>query len=139
MDLKAKNPTVPNNKRLIKSFLVIESSGLNVFSLLFHRSDLDDVLFAGFSAAIVAFAKEMGKELQSLTLDGETFYFKTKDGFIFILSTMSRFEEKKAFALLEEIITAVDWKQMESYLNKEVFFLTNDFEEKVKQIIEEAF
>jgi len=119
----------------IKRILVIESSGLNLFSRDFEKCDLDDVLFAGFSAAIVAFAKEMGKELHDLTLNDESFYFKTKNNFIFILSTSSEFDKRRAFSILNNIIDTVKWKQLESYLNRGVFFTTEEFNETVEEVL----
>jgi hypothetical protein len=59
----------------IHSLVLIHPSGLIIYSKSFVKESLDENLFSGFVAAILAFSKELGSELSSIGLHNKLYYF----------------------------------------------------------------
>ncbi|MHA1684864.1 MAG: hypothetical protein ACTSYD_00500 [Candidatus Heimdallarchaeaceae archaeon] len=116
---------------------IIESTGITACHRAYFDETIDEVLFSGFSAALVAFSKELGRELHALEMEGITYYYATCNGFIFIVGVHPKVSHKHSRELLKEIMKAVDWETLEEYLNKLLYFQTEEFEEKMNEIIAE--
>jgi hypothetical protein len=63
------------NELPIHSFLMIHPSGLIIYNKSFVKESVDENLFSGFVAAILAFSKELGSELSSIGLHDKLYYF----------------------------------------------------------------
>lgn len=64
---------------------MIHPSGLIVYKKSFIQETVDENLFSGFIAAILAFSKELGSELSTIGLHDMFFYFNRFNFLIFVL------------------------------------------------------
>ncbi len=61
----------------IQQVTIIQSSGLILFHQAFIEQPLDELLFSGLVAALIAFSRELGTELASIRLATTDFYLET--------------------------------------------------------------
>jgi hypothetical protein len=64
---------------------MIHPSGLIVYKKSFIQETVDENLFSGFIAAILAFSQELGSELSSIGLQDQLFYFNRFNFLITVL------------------------------------------------------
>jgi len=84
---------------------------------------------------MIAFSRELGSELYSIQMEGVNYYFRTRDDFIFVVGMHTKVKSTSAKRFLRLIYELVNWKELESYLNKAIYFQTDEFRKKVEQII----
>ncbi|MFX0183079.1 MAG: hypothetical protein ACFE95_08365 [Candidatus Hodarchaeota archaeon] len=70
----------------VRSIIIIHPSGLIIYHKSFSKELVDEHLFSGFVAAILAFSKELGSELSSIGLQNKLFFFDRIHSLIFVLS-----------------------------------------------------
>ena len=113
----------------------MDLSGLAVFHRSYVNEIMDELLFSGFSAAMIAFSRELGSELYSIQMEGVNYFFRTKEDFIFVVGMYPRVRSSSANRFLRLIYDLVNWNELDGYLNKAIYFQTEDFMKKVEQII----
>ncbi|MHA1225100.1 MAG: hypothetical protein ACTSP3_17995 [Candidatus Heimdallarchaeaceae archaeon] len=84
--------------------------------------------FSGFSAAMIAFCKELGTELYCIQMEGVNYYFQTNKEFIFVVGMYPRVRASSARRFLRLVDKMIDW-------DKATFFQTDDFREKIENLI----
>jgi hypothetical protein len=127
-------PEIPKKPPLLR-FTIVDLSGLAVFHRSYISEVMDELLFSGFSAAMIAFSNELGSKLFSIRMEGENYFFKTRDDFIFVVGMYPRVHPNSAKRFLRLVDDLVEWEELEGYLNKAIYFQTEGFKEKVEQII----
>ena len=116
-------------------FTIVDLSGVTVYHRSYVSEVLDEVLFSGFSAAMIAFSKELGTQLYCIKMEGVDYYFKTREDFIFVVGMYPRVRSSSARRILRLVENCIVWEEVSDYLNKAIFFQTEDFIENVEQII----
>jgi len=114
---------------------IVDLSGVTTYHRSYVSEVLDEVLFSGFSAAMIAFSKELGTQLYCIKMEGVDYYFKTREDFIFVVGMYPRVRASSARRILRLVENCVSWDEVRDYLNKAVFFQTEEFMEDVEQII----
>ncbi len=127
-------PGIPEKPPLLR-FTIVDLSGLAVFHRTYVSEIMDELLFSGFSAAMIAFSRELGSELYSIQMEGVNYFFRTREDFIFVVGMYPRVRNSSANRFLRLIYDLVDWGELQGYLNKAIYFQTEEFMEKVEQII----
>ena len=125
---------IPEKPPLLR-FTVVDLSGLAVFHRAYVNEIMDELLFSGFSAAMIAFSRELGSELYSIQMEGVNYFFRTKDDFILVVGMYPRVRSSSAKRFLRLIFELVNWDELEGYLNKAIYFQTDEFRKQVEQII----
>ena len=113
----------------------MDLSGLAVFHRSYISEVMDELLFSGFSAAMIAFSRELGSELYSIQMEGVNYYFRTKEDFILVAGMCPRVRASSAKRFLRLVYDIVNWNELQGYLNKAIYFQTEEFVEKLEQII----
>ena len=116
-------------------FTIVDLSGLAVFHKSYVTEIMDEMLFSGFSAAMIAFSRELGTELYSIQMEGVNYFFRTKDDFILVVGMHPRIRSSSAKRFLKLIFELVNWEELIGYLNKAIYFQTEEFIKAVEQII----
>ncbi len=129
-----KNSNIPAKPPLLR-FTIVDLSGLAVFHRSFITEVMDELLFSGFSAAMIAFSRELGSELYCIQMEGVNYYFRTKEDFILVVGMYPRVRPSSAKRFLRLIYEIVNWEELDGYLNKATYFQTDEFMEKVEQVI----
>jgi len=125
---------IPAKPPLLR-FTIVDLSGLAVFHRSYISEVMDELLFSGFSAAMIAFSRELGSELYSIQMEGANYFFRTKEDFILVVGMYPRVRSSSAKRFLRLVYELVNWEQLEGYLNKAIYFQTEEFMEKAEQII----
>ena len=125
---------IPAKPPLLR-FTIVDLSGLAVFHRSYVSEIMDELLFSGFSAAMIAFSRELGSELYCIQMEGVNYYFRTREDFIFVVGMYPRIRAASAKRFLRLIYDLVNWDELEGYLNKATYFQTEEFLKKVEQII----
>ncbi|MCG3226923.1 MAG: hypothetical protein H7645_08385 [Candidatus Heimdallarchaeota archaeon] len=128
------NKEIPKKPPLLR-FTIVDLSGLTVFHRSFVSEVLDEVLFSGFSAAMIAFSRELGSRLFSIRMEGVNYFFQTKGDFIFVVGMYTRVHANSARRFLRLIDELIKWEELDGYLNKAIYFQTENFQEEAEQII----
>ncbi len=131
---RLKNFTVPSKPPLLR-FTIIDLSGVTVYHRSYVSEVLDEVLFSGFSAAMIAFSRELGTQLYCIKMEGVDYYFKTRGDFIFVVGMYPRVRSPSAKRFLRLVEKEINWEEIDTYLNKAIHFQTEEFEKKVEQTI----
>jgi len=131
---RLKNVDLPSKPPLLR-FTIIDLSGVTVYHKSYVNEVLDEVLFSGFSAAMIAFSRELGTQLYCIKMEGVDYYFKTRGDFIFVVGMYPRVRSPSAKRFLRLIEKSVNWEEIDGYLNKAIHFQTEEFERKVEQTI----
>ncbi|MHA1398393.1 MAG: hypothetical protein ACTSSG_08570 [Candidatus Heimdallarchaeaceae archaeon] len=131
---REKTPDLPKKPPLLR-FTIVDLSGITVYHRSYVSEVLDEVLFSGFSAAMIAFCKELGTELYCIQMEGVNYYFQTNKEFIFVVGMYPRVRASSARRFLRLVDKMIDWDELDSYLNKATFFQTDDFREKIENLI----
>ncbi|MHA1552432.1 MAG: hypothetical protein ACTSUP_00275 [Candidatus Heimdallarchaeaceae archaeon] len=131
---RLKNYTVPSKPPLLR-FTIIDLSGVTVYHRSYVSEVLDEVLFSGFSAAMIAFSRELGTQLYCIKMEGVDYYFKTRGDFIFVVGMYPRVRSPSAKRFLRLVEKEINWEEIDTYLNKAIHFQTEEFEKKVEQTI----
>ena len=132
--LLREQPNIPTKPPLLR-FTVVDLSGLAVFHRSYISEVMDELLFSGFSAAMIAFSRELGSELYSIQMEGVNYYFRTKEDFILVVGLYPRVRSSSAKRFLRLVYEIVNWEELDGYLNKAIYFQTEEFVEKLEQII----
>jgi len=132
--INAENIDLPSKPPLLR-FTIVDLSGLTIYHRFYVSEVLDEVLFSGFSAAMIAFSKELGTQLFCIQMEGVNYYFKTKEDFIFVGGFYPRVRSTSAKRFLRLIDNNINWGELSKYLNKATYFQTEEFHEEVEQII----
>ncbi|OLS30145.1 MAG: hypothetical protein HeimAB125_20270 [Candidatus Heimdallarchaeota archaeon AB_125] len=127
-------PDIPAKPPLLR-FTIVDLSGLAVFHKSYVSEVMDELLFSGFSAAMIAFSRELGSELYSIQMEGINYYFRTKEDFILVVGLYPRVRSSSAKRFLRLVYDIVNWDELDGYLNKAIYFQTEEFIEKLEQII----
>ncbi len=127
-------PDIPSKPPLLR-FTIVDLSGLAVFHRAYINEVLDELLFSGFSAAMIAFSRELGSELYSIQMEGINYYFRTKEDFILVVGMYPRVRSSIAKRFLRLVYEIVHWEELDGYLNKSIYFQTEEFIEKLEQLI----
>ena len=125
---------LPTKPPLLR-FTVVDLSGLTVFHRSYVSEVLDEVLFSGFSAAMIAFSRELGSRLYSIRMEGVNYFFQTKGDFIFVVGMYPRIHANSAKRFLRLIDELIKWDELSGYLNKAIYFQTEKFQDEAEQII----
>ena len=125
---------IPKNPPLLR-FTIIDVNGVTVYHRSYVGDVLDEVLFSGFSAAMIAFSKELGTELYCIKMEGVDYYYKTREDFIFVVGMYPRVRPSSSRRFLRLINNCVNWEELRQYLNKAIFFQTEEFAEDVEKVI----
>lgn len=131
---RLKNFIVPSKPPLLR-FTIIDLSGVTVYHRSYVSEVLDEVLFSGFSAAMIAFSRELGTQLYCIKMEGVDYYFKTRGDFIFVVGMYPRVRSPSAKRFLRLVEKEINWEEIDTYLNKAIHFQTEEFEKKVEQTI----
>ncbi|MFX1505815.1 MAG: hypothetical protein ACFFDC_06825 [Promethearchaeota archaeon] len=78
----------------LHSLIMIHPSGLIVYKKSFIQETVDENLFSGFIAAILAFSKELGSELSTIGLQDMLFYFNRFNFLIFVLGLKTDIDQE---------------------------------------------
>ena len=127
-------PNLPSKPPLLR-FTIVDLSGVTVYHRSYVSEVLDEVLFSGFSAAMIAFSKELGTQLYCIKMEGVDYYFKTRGDFIFVVGMYPRVRSSSAKRFLRLIDKDINWEEIDKYLNKAIHFQTEEFEKRVEQTI----
>ena len=131
---RLKNLAVPSKPPLLR-FTIIDLSGVTVYHRSYVSEVLDEVLFSGFSAAMIAFSRELGAQLYCIKMEGVDYYFKTRGDFIFVVGMYPRVRSPSAKRFLRLVEKEINWEELDTYLNKAIHFQTEEFVKKVEQTI----
>ena len=131
---RRKNIAVPSKPPLLR-FTIIDLSGVTVYHRSYVSEVLDEVLFSGFSAAMIAFSRELGTQLYCIKMEGVDYYFKTRGDFIFVVGMYPRVRSPSAKRFLRLVEKEINWEELDTYLNKAIHFQTEEFVKKVEQTI----
>ncbi len=118
-------------RALIHQVIVLQPSGLVVYSKSFEKTTLDESLFSGFIAAILAFSKEMGSELSSITLEDLVYYFDNIHGLIVVLGTAPQVDVKRARDFFELLTQSNEFRDASTKINDKTVHLLDSEETKV--------
>ena len=81
--MTGKNKTPP-----ILQLTIFKDSGLVLYHQSFTKNEkVDPFLFAGFTAGILAFSRQLGSEISTMTLQNSTYHIKRVDSIIFVVAT----------------------------------------------------
>ncbi len=128
------NPDIPVKPPLLR-FTIVDLSGLAVFHKSYVSEVMDELLFSGFSAAMIAFSRELGSELYCIQMEGVNYFFRTQEDFILVVGMYPSVRASSAKRFLRLTYELVNWEQLEGYLNKAIYFQTEEFIKEVEQII----
>ena len=131
---RLKNFKIPKKPPLLR-FTIIDLSGVTVYHKSYVDEVLDEVLFSGFSAAMIAFSRELGTQLYCIKMEGVDYYFKTRGDFIFVVGMYPRVRSPSAKRFLRLVEKDLDWEEIDKYLNKAIHFQTEEFERRVEETI----
>ena len=131
---RATTTNLPAKPPLMR-FTIVDLSGVTVYHRSYVSEVLDEVLFSGFSAAMIAFSKELGAQLYCIKMEGVDYYFKTRGDFIFVVGMYPRIRSSSAKRFLRLIERDINWEEIDKYLNKAIHFQTKEFEQRVEQTI----
>ena len=127
-------PDIPSKPPLLR-FTIVDLSGLAVFHRSYISEVMDELLFSGFSAAMIAFSRELGSELYGIQMEGVNYFFRTKEDFILVVGMYPRVRSSSAKRFLRLVFESIKWGELEGYLNKAIYFQTEEFVEKLEQLI----
>ena len=119
----------------ILQFSIVEQSGIIILHRSFEESRMDEILFSGFSAAIIAFARELGTELYSIQMANILYYFKDVGTFFYVVGVppiVRKRDIKRFLKTLEEEILSLN---LNSMINEGVYYITEDFQSFLLQHI----
>jgi hypothetical protein len=68
-------------------------------------------------------------------MEGVNYFFQTKGDFIFVVGMYPRVHSNSAKRFLRLIDELIIWEELNSYLNKAIYFQTEKFQEETEQII----
>ena len=68
-------------------------------------------------------------------MEGVNYFFQTRGDFIFVVGMYPRVHSNSAKRFLRLINELIAWDEIEGYLNKAIYFQTEDFQEEAEQII----
>ena len=127
--MNAKSSTIGERPDILSKppllrFTIVDLSGLAVFHRAYINEVLDELLFSGFSAAMIAFSRELGSELYSIQMEGINYYFRTKEDFILVVGMYPRVRSSSAKRFLRLVYEIVHWEELDGYLNKAIYFQT---------------
>ncbi|MFX0152630.1 MAG: hypothetical protein ACFFAJ_17735, partial [Candidatus Hodarchaeota archaeon] len=120
----------------VRSIIIIHPSGLIIYNKSFSKELVDEHLFSGFVAAILAFSKELGSELSSIGLQNKLFYFDRIHSLIVVLSMdieVNKQSIEEFFHFLRESIEMEDLAN--KVQSKVVFPLAQDEIQEIDELI----
>lgn len=126
----------PTELRLpIFEFAIIELSGIILYNRRFEKELMDEFLFSGFSAAIIAFAKELGTTLYMVSTKDVNFFFNEFGDFFIVVATEPIINNDDIRKLIETITNQLMSIELNTLPSINDYFLTNEFDDFVLQTI----
>ncbi len=119
----------------ILQFSIVEQSGIIIFHRRFEESRMDEILFSGFSAAIIAFARELGTELYSIQMADILYYFKDVGSFFYVVGVPPRVRKRAIKSFLKTLEEEILSLNLDSMINEGVYYITEDFQSFLLQHI----
>ena len=119
----------------ILQFSIVEQSGIIIFHRSFEESRMDEILFSGFSAAIIAFARELGTELYSIQMANILYYFKDVGTFFYVVGVPPRVRKRDIKRFLKTLEAEILSLNLNSMINEGVYYITEDFQSFLLQHI----
>jgi hypothetical protein len=107
---------------------MIHPSGLIVYKKSFIQETVDENLFSGFIAAILAFSKELGSELSTIGLQDMLFYFNRFNFLIFILGLEVAIDQKVVEKFFSHLSNSPQFIQLSLDMESRVIFPLQDSE-----------
>lgn len=101
---------------------MIHPSGLIVYKKSFIKETVDENLFSGFIAAILAFSKELGSELSSIGLQDMLFYFNRYNFLIVILGLKSAINQGIIASFFDHLTSSSQFMQLSLEMESRVIF-----------------
>ena len=100
-------PTI-SNMEFLRHITVVSDEGLTVYHHNFAgiAAPFDEILFSGFTSAMIAFTSEMGEELFSINMREQSLYFQKIDEGTIVLSLKPGLSKKKIDDIFQRIASS---------------------------------
>ncbi|MHA2204040.1 MAG: hypothetical protein ACW991_10165 [Candidatus Hodarchaeales archaeon] len=120
----------------LHSLIMIHPSGLIVYKKSFVQETVDENLFSGFIAAILAFSKELGSELSTIGLQDMLFYFNRFNFLIFVLGLESDIDQDIVKNFFNHLSNSPQFIQLSLDMESRVIFPLQETEtDEVDQLM----
>ncbi len=114
-------------------FAIIELSGIILYNRRFEKELMDEFLFSGFSAAIIAFSKELGTTLYMISMKDVNFFFKELGDFFIVIASDPAINNEDVKTLIETITNQLISIELNKLPNINDYFLTDEFDDFILQ------
>lgn len=115
---------------------MIHPSGLIIYKKAFIKETLDENLFSGFIAAILAFSKELGSELSTIGLQDMLFYFNRFNFLIFVLGLRADIDQEVVENFFNHLSNSPQFVQLSLNMESRTIFPLQDVEtDEVDQLM----
>lgn len=116
---------------------MIHPSGLIIYKKSFIQETVDENLFSGFIAAILAFSKELGSELSTIGLQDMLFYFNRFNFLIFVLGLEAAIDQEVVENFFNHLSNSPQFIQLSLDMETRTIFPLQDSEtDEVDQLID---
>ncbi len=102
----------PDSGEIIQ-ITVLDAGGIMVYHKSFIGRGVNEHLFSAFTAAILAFARELGSKLTAISFEDVTFYMQTRSHYTVVLGVASPIQDPFAELVLEMIQESQPFKELE--------------------------
>jgi len=116
---------------------VIEQSGVVIFHKSFKEALIVEILFSGFSAAIIVFARELGTELNNIQMAHVKFYFKDSGPYFIAAGFHPKVWKRDIKKMINDIDQDLREIELEELINKGVFYISEEYQSLFIQRINE--
>jgi hypothetical protein len=107
---------------------MIHPSGLIVYKKSFIQETVDENLFSGFIAAILAFSQELGSELSSIGLQDQLFYFNRFNFLITVLGLKVEIDQEVIEKFFDNLRNSSQFVQLSQEMESRTIFPLRDTE-----------
>ncbi len=125
---KTKRTKITKSKESILQFTIIDNSGSIVYHKAFVDIGLDSVLLSGFSAAILAFARELGTELYCIQMLELNYFFKSLNPLSFVACMKPYVEPKDVNTFMKRLVNKMKNVNLEDMISSDLYYLTQEFQ-----------
>ncbi|MHA1116534.1 MAG: hypothetical protein ACTSRR_13500 [Candidatus Heimdallarchaeaceae archaeon] len=127
----------PYIKNPITQLSLIEQSGMVLFHKSYVNTNVDEVLFSGFSAAIVIFARELGTKLNNIQMEQFKFYFDDSKTYFIVGGFHPKVWKRDIKKMIQEISEDLKAIELSEMIKKGVFYIPEEYQSLIIQRINE--
>ena len=127
----------PYIKNPITQLSIIEQSGMVLFHKSYVNTNVDEVLFSGFSAAIVVFARELGTKLYNIQMEQFKFYFNDSKTYFIVGGFHPKVWRRDIKKMIQDISDDLRAIELSEMIKKGVFYIPEEFQSLIIQRMNE--